>query len=644
MLKFLGRGFVACMVTTVAAAPGYQGHGAESLSKATLEKFRARPLDSKLSARIQSILDVRAPGSGMLSPDNQKLYFNWRVTGSSQVWRIDGPQKFPVQMTGGEDRTTLVAITPDGKNLVISRDRKGEEYPGLYLQPAGGGPLKVIQHTAKVQTLFSFISEDGRYLFFTANDVKPDAYAIHRYELATGKNETIFSQDGLWSIADATRDAQRLLLDKAKSNVENEIFEYDIAAKTLKPVVGQNEADEFRAHYARDEKSFLVLTPKFGEFRRLYTFNGQDFQPLSPDLKADVANFGVDQKRERIYFEVNDQGYTRLHVLSAKDFKKIELPALPEADHVVAGSSSQDSRYQVLVVSTAQAPRQTFVWDTRKNNLQQWVLPSSPEIDTSKFARAELQTYPARDGTPIPMFVYRSEKCRQESCPVLVDFHGGPEAQSQPGFDLFAQMLLDEGFDYVLPNVRGSDGYGKSWINADNKEKRLRVITDIEDCALFIRKAWSKNGKVPKIGVMGGSYGGYSTLMAMTRFAGAYDAGVSTVGMANLLTFMQNTAPYRRALRVPEYGDPAHDRKAMVELSPITHVKKIKGPLMIIQGATDPRVPAGEAVQMYNVAKGKGVPVELIIFADEGHGAQKRENQVLSIGHTIRFFKEHLQK
>jgi dipeptidyl aminopeptidase/acylaminoacyl peptidase len=214
---------------------------------------------------------------------------------------------------------------------------------------------------------------------------------------------------------------------------------------------------------------------------------------------------------------------------------------------------------------------------------------------------------------------------------------------SSPGFSAYSQIFIDAGFTLVTPNVRGSDGYGRKWLDSDNGAKRLEVITDIEDCALYIKKAWARDGAAPKIGVSGGSYGGYSAMMAMTRFAGTYDAGVAEVGMSNLLSFMLNTAPYRRILRANEYGDPEKDKETLLKLSPITYVGGIKGPLLIIQGANDPRVPVGEAVQMYEAAKAKGLGAELIIYPDEGHGSAKRSNQVLSIGHTVGFFEKNLK-
>jgi dipeptidyl aminopeptidase/acylaminoacyl peptidase len=239
------------------------------------------------------------------------------------------------------------------------------------------------------------------------------------------------------------------------------------------------------------------------------------------------------------------------------------------------------------------------------------------------------------------MLVWRPAKC-DGPCPVVVDFHGGPEGQSRPGLSRYAQLYVDAGFTYVMPNVRGSSGYGKAWLHADDGPKRRAVIGDIEDAAKFIRASWGKDGKAPKIGVTGASYGGYSVLMAMTYFAGAYDAGAEEVGISNLTTFLMNTSPYRRILRISEYGDPVKDKEALVRLSPITYIDKINAPLLILQGVNDPRVPVGESLQIYRQLEQRKIPGRLILFPDEGHGAAKRSNRALSIGHTIAFFEKYL--
>jgi dipeptidyl aminopeptidase/acylaminoacyl peptidase len=635
----------------------YRGHGVESVPPEVLAKFAPTPLPTDVSGRIQAMLDVRAPIGSRIAPDGKTLFFSWNVTGTAQIWKTDGPNRFPIQLTGGEDVTRAVEITPDGKWLVVQRDRKGEENPGLYLLSTAGGALEPIQHMPKVQTQLAFVTEDGKWVYYRANDKKPDSYAIYRHEIATKKKETVFAEDGLWSVADHTLDKEnrKLLLAKATGSLTAEYWEWDEAKKKLSPLFGQGEKEEYRAVYAPTPGEVIVSTPKFGDFRRLYrakpkgkALEQADVTAITPEAKHDVSSFHLDQPRKMLYYTTNEGGYTRLHVLDAKTFaerKVAAFAAVEKEDHVSIGATSWNGRYAIVNASSARNPTTSYVLDWQTQKLTPWVTPSTPEIDTSKFAVPMLESYPARDGTQIPMFVRRPESCAQaaDPCPVIIRFHGGPESQAVAGFSTYGQVFVDAGFIYVEPNVRGSDGYGKAWLAADDGPKRLDVITDIEDAAKHVRTTFAKNGKAPKVGVMGGSYGGYCTLMAMTKFAGAYDAGVANVGMSNLLTFLLNTAPYRRSLRASEYGDPDKDKDALIQLSPITYIDKVNAPLLLIQGASDPRVPVGEAIQMYDALEKRGATTKMIIFPDEGHGAQKRENKVLEIGHTLDWFEVHLK-
>ncbi|MFN0252571.1 MAG: prolyl oligopeptidase family serine peptidase [Kofleriaceae bacterium] len=625
------------------APQGYSGLGAESLTPDLIAKFAAPALPREVTRRIQAMLDVRGAGTGLVTAKGDRMYFTSAVTGQPQVWRQDGPMKLAIQMTGGEDRTSVVDIAPDESWLVVSRDIGGEENPGIYLMKASGGPLEVVQHRSKVQTSLMYIADDSKSLFFRANDVKPDSYAIYRYDIAAKKSELVFDQPGLWSIAD--RKGTQWLMVNQLGNAQNEVFTYDITTKKLAPVLGQNEVEEYQVRFGAKAGEILATSNKLGDFRRLYRVDlvsGAGLVPISPDVKHDVEGFLIDYARKRIYYHLNESGYRKLRVLDAKTYKELALPTLPDAENVSFGGATNNGRFiQLSVDGGTLAPTSvTYDWQTRKATV--WRVPTTPEIDATSFAKATLESYPARDGTQIPMFVRRPARCT-EPCPVIVDFHGGPEGQSTAGFASTAQLFVDAGFVFVQPNVRGSSGYGKAWLHADDGPKRLAVVTDIEDAAKYIRTAWAKNGKAPKIGVMGGSYGGYSTLMAMTYFAGSYEAGVQIVGISNLTTFLMNTAPYRRKLRISEYGDPVKDKDALVTLSPITHVDKLAAPLLSIQGVNDPRVPVGEAIQIYREAERRKIPGGLILFPDEGHGATKRENKVAQLGHTIAFFRKYLQ-
>lgn len=624
-----------------AAAPtGYSGLGAESVTPEMIAKFAPPALPRQVSARIQAMLDVRAAGTGLVTAKGDRMFFTSSVTGQPQVWRQDGPMKLAIQMTGGEDRTSVVDIAPDESFLVVSRDIGGEDNPGIYLMKPGGGALETIQHTPKVQTSLQFIADDSKTLYFRANDISDSSYAIYRYDVAAKKRELVFDQPGLWSIADR-KGAQWLLVNQIGA-AHNEIFLYDTQTKQLSPLIGQNEAEQYDVRFGAKAGEILVASDKPTDFRRIYHLESGKLVPITPDVKHDVQGLSIDLARTRIYYTLNEGGYRKLRVLDAKTFKELPLPKLPEAENVVFGGVSRNGRFmQIAVDGSTLAPASvTYDWQTKKATT--WRVPSTPEIETATFAKASVESYPARDGTKIPMIVRRPASCA-EPCPVIVDFHGGPEGQSVPGFSATAQLYVDAGFVLVQPNVRGSVGYGKAWRQADDGPKRLAVITDIEDVAKHIRSAWARNGKAPRIGVMGGSYGGYSTLMAMTYFAGAYDAGVQIVGISNLTSFLANTAAYRRKLRASEYGDPVKDKDALVALSPITYVDKLAAPLLSIQGVNDPRVPVGEAIQIYEAAQRRKIPGGLILFPDEGHGAQKRDNRVAQIGHAIAFFQKYLK-
>ncbi|MEK6627127.1 MAG: prolyl oligopeptidase family serine peptidase [Bdellovibrionota bacterium] len=645
---------VLFFLMSCSAMAQYTGHGADSVSAETLKKYAPPSLDVTMANKLKKMFDVTSPGMGMLSPNKKTLYFTWRVTGISQVWKIDGPKSFPVQLTSGNDAVSISEVAPNGNFLIISKDLNGQENPGLFRLDLKTGFIDELFRKSKVQARFSFITGDSETIYFTANDKSPDSYSIYKMKLSDKSVESVYDGKGAWYVADKKNDGEKLLLVKYNGAKINEYYDYDTKTKELKPVIGQNEKEEYDVAYGTRNDEFLVLSNKTSDFKRLYLFSKGTLKPVTPETNFEISDFSVDDKKTRVIYSINRGGYSEIGVLDAKTLKPIAVPKLPvvkgaRVDHIFMGQTTRDGRVSIFGVVTSKAPRLGYSYDWATKKFTQWVLPSAPEVDLSQFVVSELMTYETRDKVKIPMFVRFPEKCKpgvktDQSCPVVVHFHGGPEGQSQPGFSTVAQAFVNEGFIYVEPNVRGSDGYGKKWVDLDNGPLRENVITDIEDASIWIKKNWKdQNGLPPKVGVMGWSYGGYSTLLAMTRFAGAYEAGVALVGMSNLVSFLNNTAPYRRVLRISEYGDPVKDKDALMKLSAVTYVDQVKAPLMIIQGANDPRVPVGEALLIHQTLTKKNITSQLIVFADEGHGSAKKENQVLEIGHTIEFLKKHLR-
>lgn len=651
-LALIGIGLAGAAGIAWAQGQTYAGHGADSVAPEKLAKYAPAPLPPELTRRIQSMLDVRGAALGVIAPDGRRLFFTWNITGTPNVWRLDGPKSFPVQMTGGEDPTRVVDVTPDGRTLVVARDVGGQEDPGLYLQSVEGGPLTVIHHKKGTRASLAFVTDDSSTVYFSANDIKPDSYALYRYTIGSRTRELVLDQPGVWFVADrrGAGETLRLLLSKATGALPREYSELHVATRAVTPLLGQNENTEYRMAYAPDPGEFFVLTNKVGEFRRLYRWKpGGDLDPVTPEMPMDVSSFTLDDVRRRLYLTVNDRGYQRIRVHDARTFAEQAVPVPADAAEVAVGDVSDGGRFAVVGVNSGKAPRTSFVIDWQTGAIAEWALATAPEVDVSRFVAARLDSYTARDGTKVPMFVRYPHHCAPEApqapdpCPIVVEFHGGPEGQATPGFSGFSQLLVDSGFIVVEPNVRGSDGYGRSWLAADNGPKRLDVITDIDDAGKALRARFTRNGRAPKIAITGGSYGGYSSLIGMTMFAGTYDAGVSIVGISNLATFLQNTAPYRRALRASEYGDPERDAEALKNLSPTTYLDRVKAPLLMIQGVDDPRVPAGEAIQMQEALEARKVPSTLVLIQGEGHGAARRGGQVAMLGHMLLFLEAQLK-
>lgn len=647
--------FIFCLFVTACAhqspAPEsspsfvYDGHGAQSIPESILEAYAPGPLPQDLTLQLESLLDLRSPSAGIITEDGRTLVFNWNVTGTSHIWLRNLRDGFPVQLTGGAQSARLVGLSPDGENLYFMRDREGDEFFGLYEMPLTGGAAQVIFSEPRVSAGLQHIDPNGRFLYYYANNISPRDYALYRFDLETRESTLLLSEPGFWRLVDKGGDNQLLVL-RLKSNTAQEYFLLNEENLSLTPLLGQEEEEDYQVAFGTREEEFLVRTNRFGEFHRLYRYNARDrsFSVVTDDIPHDVTSMRIDNQKQRLLYGYNENGYIRPRARSLPDLSPINLDFLNRDDieNVYWGSTTLNGHYTGVALDVYHSPQETLLIDWRDMSTRPLSLASTPEIDTRGFTRAQLETYETRDGVKIPMLVNRPAHCENTVCPVVVNFHGGPESQQRAGFSPRVQAFVDAGFIYVRPNVRGSRGLGKTWLDSDNGPRRLDVISDIADVGLYIKNNWSRDGVTPRVGVMGGSYGGYSTYMAMTKFAGVYEAGVSSVGMSSLVSFLKNTADYRRALRESEYGSLEHDREALIKLSPITYLDRLKDPLMILHGATDPRVPAGEAVQIKQLMDERGIEGELILFADEGHGIRRRPNQVMGLGHTLRFFREHL--
>jgi protease II len=580
----------------------------------------------------------------VISADGKHMCMNWNITNESQVWCMNGPGMALKQLTSG-DIHEVKAITSDGF-VIVYRVQKTTHSSGLYYIPVRGGNLSVLKHAKEGQTVFEYLGDDGK-IYYRSNYKHSTRYTSYVFDLATRQSVEIFDEPGIWKIRD--QKGHYVLLEKSKGESQKEYWRLDTRDKTMVPVLGQNENEDYSVSFGAKDGEYIVLTNKNSEFRRLYRWsNARELTPITgQNLAVDISFFAIDSGRQRILYEINDKGYRKVLGMDAGTFQPIAMPNFKDGaiDSILLSSHSYGGNFTIFSVDRYNKPPEKYVYEWRTGVLQNWHEINPPMVDSSSFVQAKLQYCPSRDGkVQIPMFVWVPKICNNALCPIIVSFHGGPEEQADPGWDLQAQMFVNNGYIYFRPNIRGSDGYGRTWLNSDNGPKRLSVITDVADVGICARKKYTYKNQEPKVGVTGESYGGYATYLAMTKFSGTYDAGVATSGMVNLESFLDPSVAGERiiTLRSPEYGNLKEHRTELRALSPINSWDKLKAPLLIVHGVLDPIVPAAQIDEI------RGLPntekyVTVLLLENEHHQILNQDNRLFYWGTMIDFFDKHLK-
>ena len=555
------------------------------------------------------------------------------------VARIHGVEA-GIPSADGRKVIAASGLMPDGDHVVVERSLAWGEQQ-LYVESTASHQ-KIIVEERHLRAEHLRISDDGRWVYFRVNDRQADRLTLYRFDWARGVREEVFDEPGYWTIEDLRPDGT-LLLAKLTSETSHEIYEYS-PTEALRPLLGQGEENEWEARYDGDGQ-IIARGAHGGDKARLWHWKGGVLTPVTPESTHEVADFRLLLHGTRVVYTTNEQGFTRLHALDLTTLDVIGMPTFPD-DVVRLGSVSPGGgRFVTFTVSGARRPQASYLLDGATGE----AIPSPGlhprEWNTQNFAKASVDTYPARDGTRIPFVLRIPLRCEHPDgpCPVVVRFHGGPEDQATPDFCPLCELLAEGGYIVVEPNIRGSSGYGRAWLHADDRENRLRVLTDIEDAAAYARGAFSVGGVVPRVGALGASFGGYAALVGMSIFAGAYDAGVSIMGQSDLVTLVRGSS-ITCVAGVREYGDPDDDgdRDYLRRLSPLTYADRVRAPLMFLHGAEDPRVPVGESVQMRDALARRGFDAPMIIFPHEGHGFNY-EDFVLELAYTLAFFDAHLK-
>lgn len=622
-------------------------------------------IPQSLVDRVQRYTDFRGHSFVDWHPLKREMLVSHRRAGANtaQLFRLAGPLAEPEQLTDGADPVSKASYEPrEGRYIVFERSAGGSEVDQLYrLDGPGRAPVQ-LTHPDERNDLVTWLNNSSQ-MIYTAVPLDRTAQGGSRAQISTGlwimdplrpesKRKIADLPGPGWSAARPSWDDKQLALVRYLSANESQVWLLDLESgqrRQLLPAPGAAEvkAVHMPGAFGRDNRSLHLLSDRFGEFRELmnYEIASGRLTRFTSHIPWDVSGAAATEDGQRLAVQVNVDGRDELRLFDGRQLKELPAPRIP-AGNVDSTRFHPKLGELAFGLSNAQGPSQIYTLDA-DGQVQAWTRPYAPPgVDPQQFSEQQIVRWKSFDGQTISGLLTQPAKSRfPGKRPVIISIHGGPEGQATVGFLARNQYYVNElGIAFIQPNVRGSEGYGKSFLALDNGFKREDSVKDIG--ALLDWIATQPDLDASRVLVMGGSYGGYMTLAVATHYAERIAGAIDVVGISHFVTFLQNTESYRRDLRRVEYGDerdPAM-REFLDRISPLSNAGRIRKPLFVVQGKNDPRVPYTEAEQIVAKVRENGTPVWYLRAENEGHGFARKENADYQFYATILFLQQTLLK
>lgn len=594
--------------------------------------------------RLAQYLNTRSASATGLSDDGARMLISTRFADTSQVHLVAKPLGARTQITFAAEPIRGGTFVPGTTDAVLYRaDIGGNEQHQIFrLDLPTGVSTRLTDEKARNGS-YAW-SKDGKQLAFASNSRNGKDFDVWVSDGKTAESaELLVEGAGWWYPMDWSADGKKLLVGEYISINVSRVYVVDVATKKVTRLTPKEDGSYPEAKFAKGGTSIYVTSDREGEFVQLFEVDatGAKWKSITGGVPWNVESFDVSHDGKYLAYTTNEGGYGVLHVLETRRNTEVAVRGMPKGVVRISGFARK-AAVLALNITGPTTGGDAYTYDIKKKKLTRWTASEMGGLDSANFISPELVEFETFDGAKIPAFYYKPKG--QGPFPVLVNIHGGPEGQSRPYFSSFTQYLLAEaGIAVIYPNVRGSSGYGKTYLTLDNGFKREDSVKDIGALLDWIgsRQELDSNN----IGVLGGSYGGYMVLASLVHYGDRIKAGTDVVGISSFITFLENTADYRRDLRRAEYGDERDpDMRAHFEkIDPLNNVDKIKSALFVAQGANDPRVPASEAEQIVAAVRGAGHDVWYMLAKNEGHGFSKRENRDTYLLLTAMFFEKHLK-
>jgi dipeptidyl aminopeptidase/acylaminoacyl peptidase len=611
------------------------------------------PIPAALKRDTSRYLEFRTATFAAWHPTRREMLIGTRFSDTLQLHAVAQPGGARRQWTFSSEPVAGGQFEPrQGRFVVFSQDVGGGEFYQLHRLDLAEGKTTLLTDGRSRNGNARF-SRDGHWLFHNSTRRNGRDTDVWRMDPQKPDSAELILEvsGGGWAVLDVNEDGSQVLVQNRRSITDSELHLLTVATRKLSKLTPNRErvVSYGSARFSRDGRSVFATTDLDSEFLHLVRIDvaSGNLTPLGSNTSKspawDVEAFEVSPDGEQLAFVSNENGSSRLSLVKLGSGKVRALSGIPAG--VMTGLEwHENGRDLGFSLAHAQSPSDAYSVDVKTGRLTRWTESETGGLPAKAFREPELITIPSFDQLKVSAFVYRPDPQRfPGKRPVAVIIHGGPESQSRPGFMARYNYFLNElGIALVVPNVRGSAGYGKRFLTLDDGYLREDSVKDI---GAFLDWIGTDSGLDPaRVSVMGGSYGGYMTLASLVHFSDRLRCGVDVVGISNFVTFLTNTQEYRRDLRRVEYGDERDPRmRAHLEkISPLNQVDRIRVPLMVVQGKNDPRVPLSEAEQMVQAVRAQGQTCAYLMAKDEGHGFAKKPNADFQFLSTIQFLQEHL--
>lgn len=581
------------------------------------------------------------------------IYIVTRFADVSQIHHVNSAGAYREQVTFSKEPITGAKVSPNAMNdgFLFSKDKGGDENFQIYFFDRKSGKNKLMTD-GKSRNSNAIWNHNGDKIAFSSNkrDGKNIDFYIADFKNPDAAQLLLQNIGGGWNMMDWSDDDSKMIIRNSISANESKLFVFDLSTKKLEEIYPSLKQIAYRdAAFADNNRDIWFVNDEAGEFNALYYYSNtlkSATKILSPE--GEIESLVFSHNRKQFVYVVNEKGYSTAYLYDTQNVNSTKL----QTPQGVIGNLNFDMKDERIAISitTPTSASDVYVYDIKNKTSERWTFSETGGLNSGNFVTCSLidfQTFDTDEATRktriIPSFMFKPKNATLGKLPVIIDIHGGPEGQSLPNFSNARQFWANElGCVVLVPNVRGSTGYGKTYLKLDNGALRENSVKDIG--ALLDWVATQPDLDASRVAVFGGSYGGYMSLACMTNFNARLKCGVDLFGISNFVTFLKNTSSYRADLRRVEYGDERDPAMAQIleKISPLTNIKNITKPMFIFQGENDPRVPLNESEQMLASLKTNGVTTWYVRAKDEGHGIAKKANRDYTYAAIAAFLQKFL--